>query len=421
MASQTITADFTSQIVASGAGDVIVVAAGVTGTTATTTINAIQSANDRVFDIAGSLETTVVASCLLVGSPGHPEQSSGGSLTVRRTGSMTSDLGQAVFVTVEEFDIVNRGTIQGKVGIGGEILGGTIHNAGRIIATQECIDIDGSFVTITNDGVVSTTGETAIVLSGVGQQLVNTGTIRASGDGPPIRTIDTSDSFGTPIIDISGKLISGGVALLAQGELSLSINAGAVVKGDVVFDDGVSSFFLRGQLDGKVFGGTTTCTFDIGRQAIDLVDGGGNYSIRATVDTRLDDFVRGLQLDGGGDIKGVGNALANTISENRGDNLLKGLGGDDFFFCDKGDDTYILGGGADHVTYLSGRGHDTIVDFVPGEDAFDVFGRSASFVEIKASLFNVDGGVEYRDDGAVMFFKGLKKADLGADSFDFPS
>nr|MCU0957325.1 hypothetical protein [Hydrogenophaga sp.] len=80
------------------------------------------------------------------------------------------------------------------------------------------------------------------------------------------------------------------------------------------------------------------------------VDAGGVDTVLASVDHTLSNFVEALVMTGTGDLRGIGNALANTITGNSGNNVLDGRGGVDSLDGGEGSDIYLFTSAADHLS-----------------------------------------------------------------------
>jgi Ca2+-binding RTX toxin-like protein len=114
--------------------------------------------------------------------------------------------------------------------------------------------------------------------------------------------------------------------------------------------------------------------------------GEGNDAVFSVIDYTLTANVETLVLQGGGNLSGTGNALANSIFGNSGGNILDGGAGAD-----------VLTGGAGNDTFLFRAGqanNDTVVDFIGNGAAagdalqFSGFGtaaQGATFTQIGAS------------------------------------
>jgi Ca2+-binding RTX toxin-like protein len=121
----------------------------------------------------------------------------------------------------------------------------------------------------------------------------------------------------------------------------------------------------------------------------------GTDAVLATVSYTLAANVEALVLQGAGNLSGTGNALANGIFGNSGDNTLNGLGAADVLNGDAGNDTFVFNVG-------QGNG-DTIVDFAGNGAAagdslqFVGYGGGATFTNIDATHWqvNYNGGASH--------------------------
>ncbi len=157
--------------------------------------------------------------------------------------------------------------------------------------------------------------------------------------------------------------------------------------GDDTLDGGAGNDTLQGGVGNDVMhGGAGNDTYYVdsaldvvSETTIDGIDDGGNDRVFSTVDYTLGQFVESLNLDGTGNISGIGNSLQNNIYGNGGDNflsgmngndVLKGMGGNDTLSGGKGNDILEGGSGADTFVFLaaSANGTDRITDFEHGID-----------------------------------------------------
>ena len=84
----------------------------------------------------------------------------------------------------------------------------------------------------------------------------------------------------------------------------------------------------------------------------------GTDTVHSTIDYSLPTNVERLTLLGSADIKGTGNALANVLRGNGGDNVLSGREGDDDLLGGSGND--VLSGDAGNDDLLGGSGNDVL-------------------------------------------------------------
>lgn len=91
---------------------------------------------------------------------------------------------------------------------------------------------------------------------------------------------------------------------------------------------------------------TTTTNSGTDAGGIDTVLSTVNFNLNAYAGVR---FVEHLALIGTGDIKGIGNALSNSLAGNSGNNRLDGGTGADSMVGGSGDDTYLVDNKSDRV------------------------------------------------------------------------
>jgi Ca2+-binding RTX toxin-like protein len=87
--------------------------------------------------------------------------------------------------------------------------------------------------------------------------------------------------------------------------------------------------------------------------------GEGNDAVFSTAHFALSANVETLVLQGGADLQGYGNDLANALYGNTGNNLLNGGAGADVMFGGLGNDTYFVDGG-DGVIENANEGTDSV-------------------------------------------------------------
>ncbi|WP_143519234.1 calcium-binding protein [Pseudomonas sp. QTF5] len=89
--------------------------------------------------------------------------------------------------------------------------------------------------------------------------------------------------------------------------------------------------------------GDDTYIVDKSGDSVSELAGGGNDTVRASLNYSLGANLENLELTGSSNLNGTGNALANQLTGNTGNNLLDGGAGDDFLAGRRGNDTYLYG------------------------------------------------------------------------------
>ena len=162
--------------------------------------------------------------------------------------------------------------------------------------------------------------------------------------------------------------------------------------------------------------------------------GRGHDTVRTVVNYALSaqsQNIEDLVLLGSGNIAGVGNNAANTITGNNGNNSLNGLGGNDtlngFGGNDRltggnGNDIMSGGTGDDLFVFVGVFGSDEIGDFSTVEDRIDLSGVNAimNFADLTANhLSEVDGNAVITSGTSTITLTGVLEANLAANDFLF--
>lgn len=381
MASQTITADFTSIISVPDEGDILVIKKGVTGIVATSAINAATVADDRQFIINGHVEALasvlggIQNAALFIGDESDPSETADSVITVGKTGELISgDVALKIFG--QEAVITNNGLISADTGISGFLDETTIANNGRIIAKSEAIDLECDDLTITNKGTIRATEGDAIKLTGDESLIVNHGTIRTDSF---FFTIEFDDGVGDQNVLVNhGDIIAKSTAYISRGGDDAVINFG-LIKGAVDLGTGDSRFVNRGEVTGTVFGRAGDDQYFLYGDKPILAEAvaQGHDTVHANFSFKLAENFEDLILLGKGKINGTGNDDANILLGNIGANRLNGDSGKDILNGGLGNDRLTGGFGLDVFVFEEGSGKDTITDMTL-DDTIDLSNMSVA-------------------------------------------
>lgn len=171
----------------------------------------------------------------------------------------------------------------------------------------------------------------------------------------------------------------------------------------------------------SLVGGLGNDIYVLDSLSLDLVieNAAAGYDIvRASRAVTLADNVEGLELQGSGNIDGVGNALSNTIQGNSGKNVLQGLAGVDTLNGNDGDDR--IDGGTGNDLLRGGSGADTFVATVSAgptlesDQVYDFSAAEGDTVDVNDSYVLVSAFSKVAGQMTVTFAAGITTLKIDA-------
>ncbi len=324
-------------------------------------------------------------------------------VSIGETGSVSSLRGAtAIFIRRDGADIVNNGEITSDyrgVYFYTGATSGSLRNTGLITTNSNAALIaDGNFNALSGTFAIENSGTIMGGTEGIyilyqSADIQNYGTITGE---IAVKTNSNSASSNALNLNNMGDLFGrSGDAVVSGNAGDTVLNSGRIV-GDVKLNAGNDTFDGRGGVvQGSVHGGLGDDLYIVDDSAISLTElaAQGTDTVRAATSWTLGDNFENLDLTGAGNIRGIGNGLANTITGNAGDNRLNGKGdkdtlsggdGDDLIFGGAGRDTLngddgddILRGGKSRDKLNGGTGNDVLYggqadDRMFGDDGNDV-------------------------------------------------
>jgi Ca2+-binding RTX toxin-like protein len=213
-------------------------------------------------------------------------------------------------------------------------------------------------------------GDIVFEAAGGGSDRVIASVSHVLRDGSAVEVLRTNNPAGVAIINLTGNQL----AQTIQG------NAGANI-----LDGGGGNDVLQG------LGGNDTYRVDGSGDKVFENVGGGNdrvlasasYALRAASEVEL---LRTSNAAGVTAINLVGNEFGQTLQGNAGNNRLDGRGGNDVLQGLAGNDTFV---------FAENFGSDTVSDYQPGSDRFDLRGVDGlnSYADVQALMNQVGAHV----------------------------
>lgn len=359
---------------------------------------------------------------------GFFEETTGSNNTIVIDG--TIDASQIAVQTEGESTSVTigkSGAIHSAAGVLAQGDGSSVVSLGTIYAASFGISMDGVGGTATNKGTI--TAFYGLYAAGDQIELVNGkhGRIEAFFAG-----FITGPHAGDDTIFYNhGTVIAAEKSYAAYGgdEANTLISDGRMT-GEIWLGDGFNIVNLTGgRFKGQITGGADDDMLITDNARYQLFEGEdrGIDTVISSVSYTLNDNVEDLTLAGKHAIRGTGNALANGLTGDKGDNRLFGLAGADIITGGAGDDVMTGGTEADTFVFLPKHGRDVITDFELGLDHMIVstWLGTADFTEIMKHVRDVDVDHDGQGDQAVVSFDhasitllGIHSADLRPSDFN---
>ncbi len=309
----------------------------------------------------------------------------GGSLLLN-AGYISAENGVAVVAIYGANLIVNTGTIAGLSGaiLGYEVDGNftkpgdTLVNYGQVSTVEVAVTLHGPTETLTNSGDIAAVNDSAVsvtgdlsqgVVVGTAQAITNSGTIQSQS--ATVIAVDLLSDASTFHLTNSGMITGPVDAIVSSGASVDTIVNSGTITGNIFLGAGDDVYDGRGGiLNGSVAGGAGNDIYFTSAPALIIVEdaGGGDADqVDAATSFQLGDGVELLTLLGADDYNGTGNALANGLFGNTGNNILSGLDGNDTLFGEGGNDRMTGGtqndlmyGGFENDTLFGGAGGDVL-------------------------------------------------------------
>lgn len=240
--------------------------------------------------------------------------------------------GQGISLTAatpgSQFNFGNNGMLMGLGNTAGAALSLALNTTSRAIITN-----NGTLSTAGTGATIAVTGNGSVTLTNTGH-LLNASVLESAIQVDGALTLRNSGLIeGNVTATLSGNIFNSGTI---NGNIQLASNNDVVrvsglVMGDVTLGNGTNVFWQTGgRVMGSVFGGAGADTYHVDRPDTVIVDTSGGYDwVYASSNFRLSGGIEKLSLIGASGLLGIGNGLDDWIIGDSGDDVLRGLAGND--------------------------------------------------------------------------------------------
>jgi trimeric autotransporter adhesin len=306
------------------------------------------TATDYVFLFApdtsasGNNDVTVLSGATVQSTTSYVSLTAGDNV-VMQPGSTVQAATEAAF---------NVDSLSADPGVGGtDSLNGTIIGFAVISGN---VDSDTLIGTPLDDELNGFTGADTMA-GGTGNdiyQVDNGGDVVTENPGAGTDLVISTINYPLPA-NVENLILQGGADL--QGFGNALPNSLQGNTGNNLLDGGAGADGMTGRA------GNDTYFVDNSGDTITEAANEGNDTVFASVSFTLFANVENLILQGGADLQGHGNSLANVIYGNTGNNLIDGAGGIDLMVGGAGDDTYLVDDPSDSAFEVAGEGNDVVL------------------------------------------------------------
>ncbi len=191
----------------------------------------------------------------------------------------------------------------------------------------------------------------------------------AGGDGNDTYYVDDAGDTVSEVSATGGTdLVQSAVSFALGANVENLVLAGTAdingtgnELGNVITGNSGANFLDGGTGSDTLNGGAGNDTYVVDNSGDVVIDSAGTDVVQTSLNAyTLGATIERMTFDGSGDFRGVGNALANSITSGAGNDTLDGGAGADILIGGGGDDTYIVDNTGDRITENLTDGTDSV-------------------------------------------------------------